>query len=188
MREAGEGETLGALLFSERLHRRRPAWLDTSTPTAKPSGLWRLEEEPLRCAEADSCRLRFPYVSFYGRRTRLKLQGPDDYAVGGSVSEASGPGLEFERLQQALQQNLQALQDLRSRLAPYQESSRSSLFWTWSDVVNVATRFREALCFPAKAAKAAAGGLNRLDEVVRSAQLKKLSLNFFFALDYALFI
>lgn len=32
-----------------------------------------------------------------------------------------------------------------------QESSRSSLFWTWSDVVNVATRFREALCFPAKA-------------------------------------
>eukprot|EP00435_Cladocopium_sp_Y103_P055289 s223_g18.t1 len=110
--EAGEGETLGTLLFSERLHRR------------------------------------FPYVSFYG---------PDDYAVGGSVSEADG-GLEFERLQQALQQNLQALQDLRSRLAPYQESSRSSLFWKWSDVVAVATRFREALGFPAKAAKAAASG------------------------------
>lgn len=110
--EAGEGETLGTLLFSERLHRR------------------------------------FPYVSFYG---------PNDYAVGGSVSEADG-SLEFERLQQALQQNLQALQDLRSRLAPYQESSRSSLFWKWSDVVAVATRFREALGFPAKAAKAAASG------------------------------
>jgi len=110
--EAGEVETLGTLLFTERLHRR------------------------------------FPYVSFYG---------PDDYAVGGSASEADG-GVEFERLQQALQQNLQALQDLRLRLAPYQESSRSSLFWKWSDVVAVATRFREALGFPAKAAKAAASG------------------------------
>eukprot|EP00439_Symbiodinium_sp_Y106_P031412 s2888_g3.t1 len=110
-REEGE-ETLGALLFSERLHRR------------------------------------FPYTSFYGR---------DDYAVGGTPSEASQPGAEFERLQQALQQNLEALQDLRSKLAPYQDVSRNSgLLWRWADVVAVASRFREALRLPSKAQRALA--------------------------------
>ncbi|CAE7454308.1 rlmJ [Symbiodinium sp. CCMP2456] len=110
-REEGE-ETLGALLFSERLHRR------------------------------------FPYTSFYGR---------DDYAVGGTPSEASAPGAEFERLQQALQQNLEALQDLRSKLAPYQDASRNSgLLWRWADVVAVASRFREALRLPSKAQRALA--------------------------------
>ena len=38
------------------------------------------------------------------------------------------------------------------RCEPAEESSRSSLFWKWSDVVAVATRFREALGFPAKVA------------------------------------
>lgn len=63
-------------------------------------------------------------------------------------------------------------------------------FWSQStsaDALQI-TRSQPVSRLASEAAKAAAGGLNRLDEVVRSAQLKKLSLNFFFALDYALFI
>eukprot|EP00931_Biecheleriopsis_adriatica_P039576 TRINITY_DN22626_c0_g1_i2.p1 TRINITY_DN22626_c0_g1~~TRINITY_DN22626_c0_g1_i2.p1 ORF type:complete len:1419 (-),score=283.99 TRINITY_DN22626_c0_g1_i2:74-4249(-) len=112
-----EGETLGSLLFSERLHRR------------------------------------FPYPSFHG----------SGESNGGSLfAEVNAAGGEFERLERALRQNLEALQDLRSKLAIYQDSSRTGFLWSWSDVIAIAVRFREALCWPAKAKRAAAAAAGKV--------------------------
>eukprot|EP00440_Ansanella_granifera_P069616 gb/GFBE01075533.1/.p1 GENE.gb/GFBE01075533.1/~~gb/GFBE01075533.1/.p1 ORF type:complete len:619 (+),score=100.84 gb/GFBE01075533.1/:1-1857(+) len=74
---------------------------------------------------------------------------------GGVAAEASVLGAEFERLERALQQNLESLQELRAKLLPYQDSSRNALFWTWADVVAITSRFRDALRLPARARQAA---------------------------------
>ncbi|CAE8603378.1 unnamed protein product [Polarella glacialis] len=116
--EVGEGaqETLGALLFSERLHRR------------------------------------YPYPSF---------QGNDPFVppVRGNGSGGWPSVDEFERLERVLAQNLQALEELRRHLAPYEDPARDAFSWSWSDTLILATRFRQALRWPAKAKRAAAAAV-----------------------------
>lgn len=83
---------------------------------------------------SEQLHFRYPYPFFHGT-------GPDE------VRDASNVALEvdtFKRLERALSNNLTCLQDLRTKLAPW-EVSRTVLQWTRADAYSAYNRFQQSL-------------------------------------------
>jgi hypothetical protein len=118
---------------------------------------WRTDSGSLPSSEfsyAQGVQLPQESLEFLLHSQKLQCQFPYPFfhENGFSSAESEAPltcSQDLRRLEQALQHNLQCLQDLRGRLRPL-ETARTALFWTWADIHMIWRRFQQALQYPGK--------------------------------------